>query len=776
MEQHTNNKPIPLADYEKDKKKAIRLESLINLSKAIHDQERRIPISFNDFLYQATLNPKYVFRDVFQLFYDMFHYYIPQGVDDYEKSDESIGFMQYDCSALFVRGCDNPFFADRLFANRLMELTAGFRKGSFRNNIILFEGPPGSGKSTFLNILLQKFEDYAKTDVGTTYKVFWHIDLNELRERSGYSYKAKCLEENLKNGPKKEITGYNGYSESAVDKDHICFSCPNHDHPILMIPKKYRKDFLTELIPDKKFLEDLFNEKQYEWVLKDSPCNICSSLYNSLLDITGDPLKVYEMIWARKNFFSRQLGEGVSVFNPGDAEINKPIDNPTLQHALNDIFGNDDVRFVYSYLAKTNNGALALMDIKENNIKRLRNYHGIISDGVHKVFLGEEKINTIFLGLVNPADKIHYQDIPSFQDRIITVNIPYVLDYNTEIAIYFNKFGKDIAKRFLPRIIKNLARIIISSRLDPTTPTIRRWITNPQKYRKYLDKDMFLLKMDIYTGKIPSWIDEEDEKRFVKEIRHGLISDSKVEGFKGISGRQSLIVLQNILTEYRDSDKLITMEMIKTFFSEKYETTGDGIPLGFIGSLIDMYDYEALQEVKEAIYYFNKEQLESEILDYLFAINFDTGIERVSPNTGNTIEISEEFFQEFESVILGNDSTVQQRRQFRKDTHQEYITSTLSKEIKIDGKDIRETELFNTLYKKYMKNIKENALEPYLENDNFRRAILDYGSSNFNANPERLKRDVSLLITNLQKKFEYTEEGARQISLYVIDKKLAKKY
>jgi hypothetical protein len=85
-----------------------------------------------------------------------------------------------------------------------------------------------------------------------------------------------------------------------------------------MIPKSYRLDFLNELIEDEDFKKRLFSEKQYEWVRKGTPCNICSSLYNSLLDETNDPLTVFGMICARKNIFSRQLGECVSVFNPGD--------------------------------------------------------------------------------------------------------------------------------------------------------------------------------------------------------------------------------------------------------------------------------------------------------------------------------------------------------------------------------------------------------------------------------------------------------------------------
>jgi hypothetical protein len=77
---------------------------------------------------------------------------------------------------------------------------------------------------------------------------------------------------------------------------YLEFSCPNHDHPILQIPKVYRKQFLDELIPDVVFKDMLFNDKQYEWVLKDVPCSICSSISRSLLERLGDPLEVFSMI------------------------------------------------------------------------------------------------------------------------------------------------------------------------------------------------------------------------------------------------------------------------------------------------------------------------------------------------------------------------------------------------------------------------------------------------------------------------------------------------
>jgi len=605
--------------------KAAKLEALIHVSKELRESQRRTPMTFHDFLHLASINPVFMFRDINQLFHDMLHHYVPHGTDEFPVSDDSIGFLHYDSSGLFIDGCDDPFFADRLFMNRLMSMADGFRKGTFTNNIFLFEGPPGSGKSTFLNNLMYKMEDYTKQEAGASYKVYWRLNIEKLggfRRFRGQLETGKRESEILDSHLANADVHY--YS-----KELMVFSCPNHDHPILMIPKSLRRQFLDELISDSDFKATLFTEKQYEWIFKSNPCTICRSIFDNLLDILEDPLEVFNMIYVRSNIFSRQLGECVSIFNPGDRVMDKPIINTTQQQLICDLFDNDDVRFTYSYLAKTNNGVLALMDIKGHNIQRMKNYHGIISDGVHKVDLHEERINTLFLGLVNPEDKKNYDTVESFQDRIIALTIPYILDYNTELSIYYNKLGKIIANRFMPMVLNNFAKIIISTRLDNSTPAIKKWIKNPEVYNRYLDKDMFLLKMDIYTGNVPDWLSEEDVKSFDKAVRSDIIKESQAEGSKGVSGRQSLLLLNRFISKYEGSDYYITMDMLNKFFSDE-ENVLDAVTYRkeFIESITDLYDYEALQEVKHSLYQYNEEHLSNEIKNYLFAINYELGVKK----------------------------------------------------------------------------------------------------------------------------------------------------
>jgi hypothetical protein len=68
------------------------------------------------------------------------------------------------------------------------------------------------------------------------------------------------------------------------------------------------------------------------------------------------------------------------------------------------------------------------------------------------------------------------------------------------------------------------------------------------------------------------------------------------------------------------------------------------------------------------------------------------------------------------------------------------------------------------------------VLDPFLANENFRRAIKDFNDSEFKTYDRRIQLDVLFLIRNLVRKFGYTERGAKELCIFVIDNELAKKF
>jgi hypothetical protein len=87
-----------------------------------------------------------------------------------------------------------------------------------------------------------------------------------------------------------------------------------------------------------------------------------------------------------------------------------------------------------------------------------------------------------------------------------------------------------------------------------------------------------------------------------------------------------------------------------------------------------------------------------------------------------------------------------------------------------------ETTLYHAMKERYVFNLKEKVLEPFLDNENFRRAIKDYDTEDFRTYDKKIRDDVTFMMKNLINKHSYTEQGAKGVCIYVIDNDLPKKF
>ena len=747
-------------------------KALETLRQHKEDRNRQAELSFSEFLEEVAARPRRNLRSVTQVYADMVHTYVSDGEDEYPGDPESTNYLNYDCSRLFVEGSDRPFFADRLFANRLIRHVESLSVGDQQNKIYIFDGPHGSGKSTFLNNLLRSFEEYANTPEGTRYEVVWRLPVPEL---AGGIHLVAGLANKLPRllGEEEKTSPTADGGDRGTLNNYLILPCPSHDHPLLLIPKSIRRQFLDDLLDDDDFKTQLFEEKRYEWVFREEPCTICQSLYQELLKKADDPLGVLDHVRARPFVFNRRLGAGISVFNPGDRRAQRNVrTDEEVQRILNGMFSpGGKVPYLYSGYAKSNNGIYALMDVKSHNTERLMDLHNIISDGVHKVDHVEERINSLFLALMNPEDKKMLTDLAAFSDRIEYVNIPYILDIKTEIEIYREIFGRHIDDSFLPRVLHNFARVIVATRLRPKSDAMLEWIQDSDKYELYCDRNLQLLKMEIYTGHIPPWLSEGDVERFTSKRRLKIIAESEQDGWQGLSGRDSIRMFNEFYSTYAREDKLIDMSMLGKFFRRYCKKDKSFLPLGFLDSLLRMYNYGVLQAVKESLYSYNEEQIARDIQNYMFAVNFEPGTVETCRFTGERLEITETFFQRIESRLLppfADAST------FRAGVQKTYTTTTLPQEILRDNLRVDETGLYQHLYERSIHSLKEKVLDPFLDNENFRRAIKEFDQESFKTYDKKIRDDVRFMMRNLQKKFGYTRQGAKEICIYVIDNNLAR--
>ncbi len=755
-------------------------ETLKLLDKNMMDYQRFKPVPFEEFLRIMNARPSQMLRNIFQTFHDMIKTYVIEPEQDMAGNSDQLSFTNYDCSKLFVEGSENPFFTDMLFANRFMKQMEYLRHGAQQNRIYIFYGPHGCGKSTFLNNLLKKFEQYANTEEGLRYEIVWRLNVKKLQDK-GKNLAVSAFEKFMHYVEKGEdIHGPNFHERQAVgmDAEFLEIPCVSHDNPFLIIPKDQRRIVLDELIKNDEFKWRLFTEKEYEWVFKEEVCTICSSIYHSLLERLGNPSEVYNMLYARPYYFNRRLGTGISVFNPGDSPLKQNVlSNEMLQNRINALFQDSNViSYLYSRFAKINNGIYALMDIKSHNIDRMVELHNIISEGLHKVEDIEERVDALFFALMNPEDKRSIRDFPSFEDRIQYIDIPYILDVKTEVKVFLNIFGRHVEGSFLPMVLDNFARVIICTRVGKKSQALAEWIKDPSKYRNFCDDQLMLLKMELFSGSIPKWLEEEDVKSLDSKMLKKIIAESEIYGKEGLSGRDSIKLFDQFYSRYAREDRLINMPDLCVFFNKVDEQHRRMIPPGFLESLLRMYDYSVLQQVKESLYYYNEEQIAKDIKNYISAVTHDLDTVAQCIFTKEEIYVSEAFLESIENRLLASNMDKKRRHEIRNDVLKEYTTRTLTHEIMIEGKDITDTRLFESLYDRYVHNLKKKVLEPFIENENFRNAIKDFDTEKFKAHDKRIKKDVKFLLENMCRKFGYTMQGANEACIYVIDNDLARKF
>ncbi len=291
---------------------------------------------------------------------------------------------------------------------------------------------------------------------------------------------------------------------------------PQRGEPLQVIPRSLRSKF--EEILKVKISGDI------------SPI----ARYTLLNDLDG----AYEDFKVVESTFSQRARRGVASVPPMDAnsqDVGVLIGSEDISKL--DKYSEDDPRVLSLNGAFNvgNRGIVELIEVFKNEIEFL---HTVITATQEKRIPSPGKNDMIhFDGVIlahcNESEWNRFQSEHTNEailDRIVKIDVPYVLELDQEIKIYEKILGKsDFDAHIAPHTLKIASMFSVLSRLQPT------------------QKCDLLTKMKIYNG------EDVIEKGRVKKIDiKDLREESEKEGMKGISTR---FIMKSVDAALSDSDK-----------------------------------------------------------------------------------------------------------------------------------------------------------------------------------------------------------------------------
>jgi predicted Ser/Thr protein kinase len=656
-------------------------------------------ITFENFLIKAFDYPIQYFRDFRKFLLDAVEYY----------KTENMALM-------FEFNQEKKFFASYKFLIDFEKFVKDIYSLKNSKKITIFEGKPGSGKSTFLKNFYNALENYNQKEEGALYQITWKLE------------------------------------------EDVYYTCPYHCHPVSILPKEHRMEILERSINSKRFIENMYHNKSYEWMIHSEPCHICKKIYDYQLK-NRSIKSIYNNIYVEKNELDRHISNGLSIVMPNKYKSMQYYNDKKNSELLYKYFPGINIDIIYSDFASVNNGIYAIMDLKGSNVDNFNNIHNLVTEEINKVHHNEEYLNVVYMAVANEDDLKEIKEKESFMDRINIISIPYNMNYKTEIEIYQDHYKDSLNDKFMPHILALYARLITISRMSSKTTVEFDNYINPVNCYEQCGNNRLIIKTDILNDKIPEWLKEEDKKKLTDEAIKN-IKMSSDDGVSGISGRYALNLLNEfIYTSSQDNNDIIDIKKFETFF---WDIDDLNYTLTTIVDLVKYYNYIISNEVKQSLFSSNERIIVNDILNYLFCLTLEGNEKDIEcVFTKKKIKNKENELIKVEKKLTSViDTNIEL---FRKEQLNVFTTKT------VHG-DIKKSKQFQKLFNLYKRNLEKNAIDE-LNQDSFINALKCYDTDKFSTFDKSIQKRIKFAIDNLINKFEYNNKTAKKILLYFLELK-----
>ncbi|MBF0299737.1 MAG: hypothetical protein HQK51_13515 [Oligoflexia bacterium] len=725
------------------------------IQKANREQEAFNEIlSFDEYLNIVERKPREQCRPTCKYLKDMF---------DHFGRDEN-GFF-----TLFLRSCNNStaVYGQNRIEEQIYLNLQNFIEEGFNNKFLLLVGPNGSAKSSIVRKLMEGAEDYSKTDAGALYTFSWIFPIDSfVKGTLGLAASRQVKESILKSYAHLE------------DKDiSSILTSDLRDHPLLLIPLEHRQKMLERLLGNNA--SDLEMIKK-TYLYTSDICKRNRMIFDALLkSYQGDYAEVLKHIRVERFLISKRYSVGAVTIEP-QLHVDLHMQQITMDKRLASLPPSLQSLNLFSVQGENvmaNRGVLEFSDL----LKRpLDAFKYLIMSMESKTINMQGILTELDIFFIGTSNEIHlsafkqHPDFFSFRGRFNFIKVPYLLNADEEMKIYFEQLNAVKNKTiFEPQALEVLCLWAVMTRLRPSlsknfkdkklseiAPTL-----NPLEKALLLARDL-----------VPDRLDSEEKKILkvsIKDIAREFENENIYEGKFGVSPREIKQILYEVASKYRNISFVELLEFLTKFIERKNEydflniaPQGDFTnPSRFIELLkdyeLDIFD----QHLRDSLSLVDDRSYENYIARYIQNITSLIKGEKIrSSITGRYEDVDMYFIKEFENNIKLRESPENFRSHMMTSLGAYSLDHPNKKIIYTDVfADIVRTlkESFREEQKKVIQNIAKNLVF-YMDE------IEDPEQKRNNALSENNRKEINNTLDNLQKKYRYSHLGALSLLNYLL--------
>lgn len=480
---------------------------------------RRV-LSFEEYFVEFCAHPRRYTRTAARYLKDVFDHFGTEEVAT--PCGTQRRFRLFDCEFDPAAPGRDRLVGHEDVQQRVYRALANFDRERRVNKLILLHGPNGSAKSTFVACLARAMEHYSALDEGALYRVNWIFPTQQL-QRGGIGFGGSGAD---------RTDSYAHLDDTLIDAriaDEL------HDHPILLVPPRRRRELLAELMPGRTAPDHLLPDHLLHGDLSHKNKQIFEAL---LAAYHGDWLRVMRHVQVERLYLSRRYRSGLVTVEPQLA-VDARARQLTMDRSLQALPSALQSLSLYEYsgeLVDANRGLIEYSDLLKRPLEAYKYLLGTVEQSRVAVDNTILFLDLVFIGSSNEAHLAVFKEIPEFQSfkgRLELVRVPYLLDYLAEERIYREQVRPDaVGKHIAPHTARVAALWAVLTRM-------RKPLS--EKYGKPLAELVARLspldKAELYaTGRAPAGLPPEHLRELQAHVEHIYAESDAYPNYEGRTG------------------------------------------------------------------------------------------------------------------------------------------------------------------------------------------------------------------------------------------------